>query len=249
MTDWCPVVGQSVRERQTQGGGSVTHGPSTPSVPAVLVCTHGNKWVMVGGDVNQQCKPPLPPAGVWSGLWLLHEHSGSLQLWHWPNSFVLFSTSAMAAALDEVKRGVAVKTAASKYDVLKTTLLQISCFSKEWTSHAFLFRRRETSSDMIETMAKADFPITKDNFMSSVAQLASNFNKEFKSHKPSRKWYDCILRRNQQVALRTPQNLTESNSDVTSLQLHDWFKEVELFLSENNVDSVIREPQQNFKSR
>ncbi|KAJ8873807.1 hypothetical protein PR048_024642 [Dryococelus australis] len=104
----------------------------------------------------------------------------------------------MTAALDEVKRGMAVKTAASKYGVLKTTLLykvtgKYPASARMGPAVLFSSEEEQLLVTWIEPMAKASFPITKCNFMTSVAQLALDLNKEFKNHKPSRKWYGCFL--------------------------------------------------------
>ncbi|KAJ4425929.1 hypothetical protein ANN_27555 [Periplaneta americana] len=167
-----------------------------------------------------------------------------------PSKILKYPQSAMAAALDEVKRGKPVKTAASKYGVPKTTLLykvkgKYPVSRKMGPATVFSIEEEHLLVKWIQTMAKAGFPITKC-FMNSVAQLASDLNKEFKNSKPSRKWYDSFLRRNPEITLRTSQNLTKSHSEVTALKLKNWFEEVALYLSQNSFSDVLKDPNRIF---
>jgi hypothetical protein len=59
-------------------------------------------------------------------------------------------------------------------------------------------------------------PVTKEQLMESVHQIIKNTEKRtpFLNQRPGRHWYELFLKRHSDVALRTPQNLTSSRSQV-----------------------------------
>lgn len=83
-----------------------------------------------------------------------------------PSKILEYPQSAMAAALDEVKRVMPVKTAASKYGVPKTTLLykvkvKYPVSRKMGPATVFSIEEEHLLVKWIQTMAKQVFPLQK----------------------------------------------------------------------------------------
>ncbi|KAJ8893294.1 hypothetical protein PR048_005885 [Dryococelus australis] len=53
-----------------------------------------------------------------------------------------------------------------------------------------------------------------------------------------RKWYDSFLKRDPELTLRTPRNLTASYVAVTQQKIISWLKEVEKYIQENGLEAI-----------
>ncbi|KAJ8909255.1 hypothetical protein NQ315_010869 [Exocentrus adspersus] len=80
----------------------------------------------------------------------------------------------------------------------------------------------------VVNMARAGFPIGKTQLLDSVQHIMVELKREnpFKNNRPGKSWYSSFLKRNKNISVRTPQNLTASRASVTKSQLNNWFSEV-----------------------
>lgn len=77
-------------------------------------------------------------------------------------------------------------------------------------------------------MAKAGFPVTKNQLLDSVAILIRDLKKEtcFTNGRPVKHWCDAFLRRHPEISVRTSQNLSKTRSAVTEENIRKWFAEI-----------------------
>ncbi|KAJ8916424.1 hypothetical protein NQ315_014637 [Exocentrus adspersus] len=93
-------------------------------------------------------------------------------------------------------------------------------------------------------MARAGFPID------SVQHIMVELKREnpFKNNRPGKSWYSSFLKRNKNISVRTPQNLTASRASVTKSQLNNWFSEVFEYLKTEKYDQILKHPSRVFNA-
>ncbi|KAJ8929688.1 hypothetical protein NQ314_017599 [Rhamnusium bicolor] len=99
-------------------------------------------------------------------------------------------------------------------------------------------------------MARAGFPIGKTQLLDSVQHIMIELkrNNPFKNNRPGKSWYGSFLKRNENISLRTPQNLTASRASVTKSQLNIWFSEVYKYLKIEKYDHILEYPSRVFNA-
>ncbi|KAJ8895007.1 hypothetical protein PR048_000316 [Dryococelus australis] len=129
----------------------------------------------------------------------------------------------MEATIRDIHRGLSIKRAAEQNSVPRITLPRTPLGRKMGPSS--WLRKEEMIVKWVITMSKAGFPVTKEDLMSSVQQLVKELNRgiPFKDGRPGRKRCKAFLKRNPNLSLRTPQNLTSSRADVSSERLMAWY--------------------------
>lgn len=158
----------------------------------------------------------------------------------------------MAAAIISVREGgLGIKKAARQFNVPKTTLrykVRGIYPEKRRMGPDTIFSEDEEKllATWVLDVAKAGFPVSKENFLVSVTRLSKELKKEFKHEVPGRKWYEGFLKRHPNISLRVSQNLTKSRSAVTPEKLHNWFTEVENYLQESQNQQILSDPTRMF---
>ena len=71
-------------------------------------------------------------------------------------------------------------------------------------------------------------------------ELRINYRK--KKFIPGRKWYESFLKRHPDIVFRTSQNLAAHRKVVNQDAINKWFKEIESNVNENNLMSVLNDP-------
>lgn len=170
-----------------------------------------------------------------------------------PTKILQYAESAMQDALKAVRNGMPVKTAADNFKVPRTTLLYKFKGTnpesrKMGPATIFSSEEEDLLVKWVLQMAKSGFPISKENFLSSVSKLAKELNKTFKNEIPGRKWYERFLQRHPEISLRSPQNLTMSRSSVEKVQIRRWFSEVSEFLEKAGLTYVLNDPRRVFNA-
>lgn len=168
-----------------------------------------------------------------------------------PTKILQYSESAMQNALAAVRNGMPVKTAANNFKVPRTTLLYkfkgINPESRKMgPATIFLPEEEDLLVKWVLQMAKSGFPISKENFLSSVSKLSQELKKPFKNNIPGRKWYERFLQRHPEISLRTPQNLTMSRSSVGKAQIRSWFSEISEYLKQAGMTYILNDPRRIF---
>ncbi|KAJ8930403.1 hypothetical protein NQ314_016798 [Rhamnusium bicolor] len=99
-------------------------------------------------------------------------------------------------------------------------------------------------------MAKAGFPIGKNQLLDSVRHLMVELKRPnpFTDNRPGKSWYISFLKRNSQICTRIPQNLTISRSTVTTAKLREWATEVHDYLKTQKFDDILTKPERVFNA-
>lgn len=158
----------------------------------------------------------------------------------------------MAAAIIYIREGdLGIKKAARQFNVPKTKLsykVRGIYPEKRRMGPDTIFSEDEEKllATWVLDVAKAGFPVSKENFLVSVTRLSKELKKEFKHEVPGRKWYEGFLKRHPNISLRVSQNLTKSRSAVAPEKLHNWFTEVENYLQESQNQQILSDPTRMF---
>ncbi|XP_063232471.1 uncharacterized protein LOC134536610 [Bacillus rossius redtenbacheri] len=159
---------------------------------------------------------------------------------------LLYEESAMEATLKDVANGLSIKRAAEKYGVPRNTLSDKhkgkSPLGRKMGPDSFLTKEEEgLLVEWAVTLAKADFPVTREDLQNSVQQLVKELKRDFpfKGGRPGRKCCDSFINRNPTLSLRTPQNLTASRASVSHENIKAWFQEVDSYVNENGLQTLL----------
>lgn len=165
-----------------------------------------------------------------------------------------YSEDDMIRAYNDAKSGSSISAASKKYNVPYSTL------AYKLAGKTPLERRRQGPKSIlsdeqenilviwIKDMAKAGFPVTVSQLQDSVSKLIVELQIEnpFTNNRPGKRWNKSFQNRHPEISLRTTQNLTESRAAVTAEALAKWFAEVMKYLSDNNLKTVLENPQRVF---
>ncbi|XP_064292244.1 uncharacterized protein LOC128672662 [Plodia interpunctella] len=161
----------------------------------------------------------------------------------------------MAQAIEAVKRGEKIATAAKKFGVPRITLhdkitskTPVTCSMGPGT---YLSTEEEAILEKwILDMTDKHIPITKDELLDSVQRIIVDQQKNtpFANNRPGRKWYNLFLNRHPTLSERKAQNLNTARDAVTEENIKGWFKEIESYLEENGLKEASEDPARIFNT-
>lgn len=161
----------------------------------------------------------------------------------------------MSQAIQAVKNGSKVAAAAKQYGVPRITLYnKISGISPQVCTMGpgtYLTQNEENVLEKwILDMADKHTPVTKEELIDSVQKIIIDKKVEtlFVASRPGKKWYSLFLKRHPSVTSRTAHNLTTNRDNVPEEDIHGWFKEVDQYIENNNLSSVIDQPERVFNT-
>lgn len=164
-----------------------------------------------------------------------------------------YSKENLLAAIEAVENGMPIATAAKTYNVPRTTIKykhegKIPMDTKRGHKTVLNDKEEMVLENWVLEMAKAGFPITKYQLLTSVGQLVKTMEREnpFTNGKPGRKWFRLFLNRHPKISQRLTQNLTSTRAAVTESQIRNWFKEIEEYLTTEKI--TIKSPRQVFNT-
>lgn len=164
-----------------------------------------------------------------------------------------YSEEAMNNAIKAVENGMSPFQAHKTFNVPRTTLLDKlqgrSPKERKIGGETILTKQEETTLvNWMVHIAKCGFPATKLQLLDSVELLVKNLKREnsFKDGRPGRHWFEAFMRRHPDLTTRIPQNLSKARCDVTEEKIRNWFKEIEIFLRDNNYLDVTEIPERVF---
>lgn len=169
-------------------------------------------------------------------------------------SFLNYREDAMMAAVEDVRlHKTAIRTAAKKFGVPRTTLKYKvegkSPIHRKMGPPSILSQEEEAEiCRWVKKMALAGFPVTVNELCISVEKFVRDAGRPnpFKDGKPGRTWINKFLRRNPTISRRISQNLTVSRAGITSDNILNWFSEVHSYLKEQNYDTILDDPSRLF---
>lgn len=161
----------------------------------------------------------------------------------------------MEAAIQDVQDGMGIRRSAKihsvPYNTLRDKVSGRTPKEKKLGANPFLSKEEEKILVVWAiTSCKAGFPVTKDDLLNSVQHFVKEQKREtpFVDDRPGRKWYASFLKRNPELAIRTPQNLTASRALLTEAKLVSWYKEVDSYIQDHNLTDILQDPHRIFNA-
>lgn len=159
----------------------------------------------------------------------------------------------MNCALEAVRStNISVRDAADQFDVPKTTLNDkargIVPISRKPGPRTLL--DEETENKIVRclfTLANAGFPITTQQFITNVADLASKLkNNPFPKGLPGRKWFNLFRSRHPEISMRVAQNISKARAAVSEDNIRNWFDRTRSFCETNGCLEALNDPKRIF---
>lgn len=172
-----------------------------------------------------------------------------------PQTTLLYPKEAMEQAVQDVKQGVPVRTAAKRYGVPKTTLLYksrgdlpVNC--RKGPSTVLTAEEEDFLVKWISHVGNKGFPITKVQLLDSVEMIIRSTKRitSFTNSRPGRKWYDSFMKRHPVIAQRVAQNLTASRAAVNEEKIRGWFSEVSEYIDSEGLGDIWQDPKRVFNA-
>lgn len=145
-------------------------------------------------------------------------------------------------ALNELKANKPLSTVSKKYGIPRTTLRtrytgKYPIGTKMGPKTILNEQEENYLVQWILTVAKAGFPVTKEQLLDSVAVLVRKLKRQntFTNGRPGRHWYERFLKRHPQISNKLTQNITSTRGQVTEAHIRGWFTEITNYLTENNL--------------
>lgn len=166
-----------------------------------------------------------------------------------------YTPQQMGQAIEAVRKGERVATAARKFNVPRVTLLNkvsgktpINC--SMGPSSVLTKEEENVLVQWMLAFAGRRFPITKQYLLESVQKIMIDQKREnpFTDNKPGRTWFESFLKRNPEIREKTAQNITKARDDVTEDDIIKWFKEVDEYLEEKGLKEVLEDPSRIFNA-
>lgn len=171
------------------------------------------------------------------------------------NTRFRYEEAAMERALQDMDKGMGLREAARKHSVPRSTLhgkrTGIYPLQRKMGPQSYLTQDEEKRLvDWMISMAKAGFPVSKEDLQNSVKRLVAELDRDvpFTDGRPGRSWCTSFLKRHPGLSFRTPENLTSVRAQVSQEKISTWFQEVQLYIQENNLDSVLLDPKRVFNA-
>ncbi|CAG5075928.1 Protein of unknown function [Cotesia congregata] len=139
------------------------------------------------------------------------------------------------AALEDVKRGIPIRTASRSHNVPRSTLYskltnKTSLEAKPGPATYLTQEQEHQVIDWVFYLRDRGFAITKNQLLDSVRDMIVALGRKtpFKDNRPGRHWFEAFLRRHPDAAEKVIQNL--SSRMVEKKSLRHWFLEVKQML-------------------
>ncbi|KOB59708.1 19.5g1 protein, partial [Operophtera brumata] len=166
-----------------------------------------------------------------------------------------YTPSQMSQAVQAVTNGEKVAIAAKRFGVPRITLYNkitgkspLECPMGPGT---YLTQHEENILEKwLLDMADRHMPVTKEELLDSVQRIITDKKQEtpFVANRPGKKWYALFFKRHPDIVSRTAQNLTTARHNVTEEDIHNWFKEVNQYIENNDLSSVLKQPERVFNT-
>lgn len=166
-----------------------------------------------------------------------------------------YSEEQMSLAINAVKQGMPVSTAAKTFKVPRTTLLdkksgRTPIYRKMGPPSILSLLEEEILVNWIFLMTQKHQPVTKEQVLDSVQLIIKQEKRKspFTDGRPGKKWFTSFLKRNPQVTSRIAQNLTPARESVTEEKIRRWFREIHEYLRSENLLDVSKDPTRVFNA-
>lgn len=153
-----------------------------------------------------------------------------------------YSGDMLDKALEFVKKGNTFMKASEKFGVPVTTLYRklknpLTKNVRSGPPTILSSQEEQQIANWIKYRAERGWPVTKPQLLDAVQKYVKSLNikSPFINDRPGRHWYEGFLKRNQDISIRTSQNLCLDRASVTQEDLRGWFSEIQAYLSSKNL--------------
>jgi hypothetical protein len=137
--------------------------------------------------------------------------------------------------------GMSFREASIKYNVPKSTL-ENKIKGKEtgkWGNYESIFTKEEERAicDWIFISADHGYPKSRDDIITVASAMRDRkLNVPISKNLLSRNWFERFMKRNPDVAVRTPQSVTRSSANVTAMDLKKFVENITRFIVKEDLE-------------
>jgi len=152
----------------------------------------------------------------------------------------IYSTESLQEALEALREGQSYRKVAEQFSIPIATLFknhkQLQKKNKPGPPTVLSDQKEKDIEDWIIYRSKTGIPVTKNELLDSVQTYLIDIKREnpFIDNRPGRHWFESFKKRHPNIVKRTAQNI-ELNRIVYEDDLKKWFKDIEDYLTENNL--------------
>lgn len=162
----------------------------------------------------------------------------------------------MAKAIEEVRKGEKISTAATSYGVSRITLHnKITGRSpidrNPGPTTVLTHEEEQLLVRWIIFMSGKHFPVTKEQLLDSVQKIITDKKSDscpFTNNRPGKKWYSSFLKRHPDLSERAAQNLSKAREDVTEEDTLSWFEVINAYIENKDLRVAINDPNRIFNA-
>ncbi len=156
-----------------------------------------------------------------------------------------YSKDDLYAALEEIKHGTKVNSAATKYNIPAATLRsknngQRPVDIKPGFKPVFTGAQEQELVKWILCCSENGKPVVKSHLLNSVQNICirKNLDNPFKNNRPGNGWYKEFMKRHPILAVKVAENYSLRRAKVTKQLLENWFKITGAYLKEKDLLNI-----------
>lgn len=151
-------------------------------------------------------------------------------------------------ALIAIKNGMSKKKASKIFGVPRATIIFRLSNKFVKSSHGpnpVLSRNEEeTLVSWVISCQNKGFPRRQEDIVASVKEFLEKVPREnpFKNNTPGTGWFKAFLRRHPNLSSRTSEAVTSASSNVSKMDIKNWFANIEMFLKTEGCEEILNDP-------
>ena len=153
---------------------------------------------------------------------------------------------ALLKALENIRKGAAIRDTSRKYGIPFTTLrnkfVGVVPIDKKPGPKTYLSKEEEDELvKWIIKMGTIGFPVTKDQLLDSVQKIINETPRPnpFKNNRPGIHWFNAFKKRYYNVLKeKTPEILFKRRAQISETEIRAWFSKVQEYLASQNLLNI-----------
>lgn len=162
-----------------------------------------------------------------------------------------YTEAEVSAAVDRVRRKVmGVNEAARRFGVPRSTIrsrtkMNVQNVVRSGPQPILTPEEESEIEQWIFDMQRRGFPVTPYMLMTTVQEILIALPRDnpFKDNCPGKKWFKLFRQRHPQIALRTPEFISNASSKVSPEDVLKWFTTIETYLDVHDLMEILQDPE------
>ena len=158
-----------------------------------------------------------------------------------------YSIAQVESALSDIEGGVSVRRAALKYNVPRTTLIDLTkgrytADSRPGPSPVLSYNEEKLLSEWVIEMAKRGIPMNRDCLLDSVQKILADDPQRqtpFTDGRPGMAWFSGFMRRHPELSIRQAESISRSRGAVTEESIRGWFSDLDKAVKDRSIEYVL----------